>query len=59
MQDGKAVGTVYIGIASPEGARAWGPFMFPGSRERVREATVVEALARLREALLAEGGARA
>ena len=53
QQDGKAVGTVYIGIASPQGSRAWGPFMFPGPRERVREATVVEALARLREALVA------
>lgn len=55
-QDGKAAGTVYIGIASPAGGRAFGPFMFPGSREHVREATVLEALARLREALLASAG---
>ena len=55
-QDGKAVGTVFIGVASPEGARAWGPFSFPGSRERVREATVVEALSRLRDVLVARGG---
>ncbi|KAK4042453.1 putative competence damage-inducible protein cina protein [Parachaetomium inaequale] len=53
QQDGKPVGTVYIGIAGPEGGRAWGPFLFPGPRERVREATVMEALARLREALVA------
>ncbi len=53
QQDGKAVGTVYIGIASAEGSRAYGPFMFPGPRERVREATVAEALARLREVLVA------
>lgn len=51
-QDGKPAGTVYIGIASPTGAKGLGPFMFPGSRERVREATVMEALARLREALV-------
>ncbi|KAE8361310.1 hypothetical protein BDV27DRAFT_167011 [Aspergillus caelatus] len=52
-QDGKPVGTVYIGIASPTGSRAWGPFNFPGTRERIREATVLEALSRLREELLA------
>ncbi|KAG7293375.1 hypothetical protein NEMBOFW57_003423 [Staphylotrichum longicolle] len=51
-QDGKPAGTVYIGIASPTGTKGLGPFMFPGSRERVREATVMEALARLREALV-------
>jgi nicotinamide-nucleotide amidase len=50
-QDGKPVGMVYIGIASPEGTRSWGPFSFPGSRERVREATIIEALSRLRETL--------
>ena len=50
-QDGKPVGTVYIGIASPAGTKAWGPFKFPGAGERVREATVLEALARLRDAL--------
>jgi len=52
-QDGKPVGMVFIGVASPDGTRAWGPFSFPGSRERVREATVLEALSRLREVLLA------
>ncbi|RYP62787.1 hypothetical protein DL771_009563 [Monosporascus sp. 5C6A] len=55
-QDGKPVGTVFIGIASPEGSRAWGPFSFPGSRERVREATVIEALSRLRDALAVKSG---
>ncbi|RYP45272.1 hypothetical protein DL768_008348 [Monosporascus sp. mg162] len=55
-QDGKPVGTVFIGIASPEGSRAWGPFSFPGSRERVREATVIEALSRLRDALAVRSG---
>lgn len=49
LQDGKPAGTVYIGIAGPGGSRAYGPFGFPGGRERVREATVVEALGRLRE----------
>jgi nicotinamide-nucleotide amidase len=50
-QDEKPVGMVFIGLASPEGSRAFGPFLFPGTRERVREATVMEALSRLREAL--------
>ncbi|KAJ3577227.1 hypothetical protein NPX13_g3341 [Xylaria arbuscula] len=55
-QDGKPVGTVFIGITSPYGTEAWGPFSFPGTRERVREATVAEALARLRDALTARKG---
>lgn len=46
-QDGHAAGTVYIGVAAPWGARAFGPFLFPGSREQVREAAVMEALSRL------------
>ncbi|KAK3939201.1 competence-damaged protein-domain-containing protein [Diplogelasinospora grovesii] len=60
LQDGKPAGTVFIGIASPEGSRAWGPFCFPGPRERVREATVIEARSRLRDALVAgrSGGNR-
>ncbi|KAK4112847.1 hypothetical protein N656DRAFT_779073 [Canariomyces notabilis] len=52
LQDGKPAGTVFIGISSPERSRAFGPFSFPGSRERVREATVLEALARLRQELV-------
>ncbi|KAB5580293.1 putative competence/damage-inducible protein CinA [Coniochaeta sp. 2T2.1] len=55
-QDGKDVGTVYIGIAGPEGTRAWGPYRLKGGRERVREATVLEALVRLRGVLLAKTG---
>ncbi|KAI1386603.1 putative competence/damage-inducible protein CinA [Hypoxylon trugodes] len=51
-QDGKPVGMVYIGIASPDGTQPLGPFCFPGSREQVREATVMEALSRLRDALI-------
>lgn len=50
-QDGKPVGMVFIGIASPQGSRGLGPFNFSGSRGRIREATVMEALSRLREAL--------
>jgi len=50
-QDGKPVGMVYIGLASPEMSRAIGPFHFSGTRDRIREATVVEALWQLREAL--------
>lgn len=48
-QDNKPVGMVYIGIAGPSGTRAWGPFNFPGAREQIREATIIEALYRLRE----------
>ncbi|KAI1073936.1 putative competence/damage-inducible protein CinA [Whalleya microplaca] len=55
-QDGKPAGTVYIGVAGPGAARGWGPFCFPGSRERVREATVIEALSRLRDALAKRRG---
>ncbi|MCJ1440149.1 MAG: hypothetical protein MMC23_000632 [Stictis urceolatum] len=52
-QDAKPVGMVFVGIASPEGSKAWGPFNFPGTRERIREVTVLEALWQLREALTA------
>lgn len=55
-QDGKPPGTVYIGVAGPEGERAWGPFDFTGDRERVREETVVEALSRLRWVLTVRSG---
>lgn len=48
-QDGKPVGMVYIGIASARGSKGFGPFYFPGTRERVREATVTEALSLLRQ----------
>lgn len=51
-QDGKPVGMVFVGVASASGAKGFGPFHFPGSRERVREATVVEALSLLRQELL-------
>ncbi|WEW60185.1 hypothetical protein PRK78_005670 [Emydomyces testavorans] len=50
-QDGKPVGMVFIGVASESGRRGFGPFYFPGSRERVREATIVEALSLLRQEL--------
>ncbi|KKP03539.1 hypothetical protein THAR02_04346 [Trichoderma harzianum] len=48
-QDNKPVGMVYIGIAGPSGTLAWGPFNFAGAREQIREATIIEALHRLRE----------
>lgn len=48
-QDNKPVGMVYIGIAGPNGSSAWGPFSFPGAREQIREATIIEALHLLRE----------
>ncbi|KND94956.1 CinA-like protein [Tolypocladium ophioglossoides CBS 100239] len=52
-QDGKPVGMVFIGIASPSEALALGPFHFPGVRHHVRQATIMEALAQLREILRA------
>lgn len=52
-QDGKPVGMVFIGLASPDGNRPWGPFLFTGSREQIREATIMEALSLLRDALTA------
>jgi PncC family amidohydrolase len=55
-QDGKPIGTVFIGLASPEGSRAWGPFSFPGPPERVKEATVLEAMCLLRRELSARNG---
>ncbi|KAH7028039.1 uncharacterized protein B0I36DRAFT_246292 [Microdochium trichocladiopsis] len=51
LQDGKAVGTVFIGIASQHQTWALGPFNFPGDREQIRQATVLEALSQLRELL--------
>jgi PncC family amidohydrolase len=48
-QDGKPVGMVFIGIASSRGGKRFGPFHFPGSPERVREATIIEALNLLRQ----------
>lgn len=50
-QDGKPVGMVFIGVASEAGSKGHGPFHFPGTRERVREATILEALALLRAEL--------
>lgn len=50
-QDGKPVGMVYIGVSTGSGSTGHGPFYFPGSRERVREATVIEALSLLRQQL--------
>ncbi|KAK2767526.1 hypothetical protein FQN54_003683 [Arachnomyces sp. PD_36] len=51
-QDEKPVGMVFIGVASADGSKGFGPFHFPGSRERVREATIIEALSLLRQELL-------
>lgn len=52
-QDGKPVGMVFIGIASPSKTWALGPFHFPGDRQQVRQATIMEALAQLRDILRA------
>lgn len=45
-QDGKAVGTVYVGIASADGATAY-ELHLDGDRDAIRHATVSELLARM------------
>jgi len=50
-QDNKPVGMVFIGLASAQTSQGLGPFLFPGTRDQIREATVIEALALLRGAL--------
>jgi len=47
---------VFIGLASPQRSKGFGPFLFPGNREQVREATVIEALALLCNELRKEPG---
>ncbi|KPM38518.1 hypothetical protein AK830_g8049 [Neonectria ditissima] len=54
-QDGKPVGMVFIGIAHNGQSRGLGPFHFPGDRDQVRQATILEALALLRSELTAKG----
>ncbi|KAK4164395.1 hypothetical protein QBC43DRAFT_318063 [Cladorrhinum sp. PSN259] len=64
LQDGKAAGTVYVGISYYWGnddgkmEKVWTKgFLFKGGREEVRAQTVVEALRALRDAILeVEGG---
>ena len=46
-EPGKPVGTVWMGLATPLGARAE-RFLFPGSRDEVRRSAVAAARARLR-----------
>ncbi len=45
-QDGKPVGTVFVGIASADGATAW-ELHLDGDRDAIRRATVSELLARM------------
>lgn len=49
-QDGKPVGTVFVGIASESGAEAW-ELRLDGDREAIRHTTVSELLSRLRGAV--------
>ncbi|WP_439694274.1 CinA family protein [Curtobacterium sp. SP.BCo] len=46
QQDGKAVGTVFVGIASADGATAY-ELHLDGDREAIRRGTVSELLARM------------
>jgi len=50
-QDNKPVGTVFVGLASAQTSQGLGPFLFPGTRDQIREATVIEALSLLRNVL--------
>ena len=52
--DGKAVGTVFIGIAGTGGTQAF-PYSFEGSRAEIRGLACAAALERLQEALAALG----
>lgn len=51
-KQGKDVGTVFLAVAASDDTQTWGPFSFPGSREQVRQGAILEALARLRQALV-------
>lgn len=44
MQDGEAVGTVWIGLASPHSSTRAERCKFDGDREAIREATIARAL---------------
>jgi nicotinamide-nucleotide amidase len=48
--DGKPVGTVFIGVASAQGATFY-PYSFEGTRAEIRALACEAALERLREAL--------
>ena len=50
-QDGQPVGTVFIGLALPDGSTRSVHLRLPGDRRRVREFTVISALDVLRRAL--------
>ena len=51
--DGKAVGTVFIGIATAEGSTSY-PYSFEGTRAEIRALACGAALERLLEALSSE-----
>ncbi|KAG9495845.1 hypothetical protein J7337_012403 [Fusarium musae] len=51
QEEGKAPGTVVIGVSRSGQDRAFGPFYFSGDRDAVRKATVTKALEQLRELL--------
>jgi len=48
--DGKAVGTVFVGVATADGAHAF-PYIFQGTRAEIRGLACGAALERLQEAL--------
>jgi nicotinamide-nucleotide amidase len=50
-QDGQAVGTVFVGIALPDGSSDVVELHLPGDRQRIREYTCINALNELRKRL--------
>jgi len=54
-QEGVAPGSVFVGLAMPEGPTATREIRVPGDRERVRQYGTISALDLLRRALIARG----
>lgn len=54
VHDGKAVGTVFVGVASAKGVQAF-PYSFEGTRAEIRGLACGAALERLQQALTALG----
>ncbi len=56
-QDGQPVGTVFVGLALPDGGTHTSELHLPGDRPRVRQFATISALDLLRRALVARGRA--
>jgi PncC family amidohydrolase len=56
-QEGVAPGTLFVGLALPDGGTETRELRLPGDRERVRQYGAISALDLLRRALIALGSA--